>query len=593
VTAPPVAVGAAGTSVLAGAVMADDGSGQSVRRARVRIRAAGLPDRMLLSDDDGRFLFSDLPAGTYAITADKPGWITGYYGSAEPWKAPGTPVALGEGERRTDLEIRLAPGAAMSGRLVDEFGQPQAGARVIAFQRQRHAGRDTFTPRMVLGYSVTQLTDDRGEFRLFQLPPGDYLVGAHVLAAVTTAPSMTTPAQVRWAEQVRRAGVAGAGAPPARGTSMSYVPQYHPGVVDPARATVVTLGVGEQRHDMEFTLRFVPSVTVGGTLTLPDGRAAAGVPVHLLRPDGPIVVSTILTSGLQRTARTGADGGFTILSVTPGEYTLIARGVGPTSAGRGRAAGPGGQPSPMLWADQQVSVGTEDVDGLDIRLQPGLTVSGRVVFAGSALDPPDDLEDISVGVLPEDRGGVSVRVPPVAANADGTFEVRGLAPGRYILTATAPGVGRPGQATWLAHRADVDGRNALELPFEVQPGRAPDDLIVEFTDRPAEVSGQVTDARGRPVQGLTMVLFPADPANWAVSADERSRRTAPLDDNGRYRIGLLPAGDYFLAALAEIASADLADPAYLEQVASQAIRVSLTLGEKKVQDVRVGGTGGA
>jgi hypothetical protein len=69
----------------------------------------------------------------------------------------------------------------------------------------------------------------------------------------------------------------------------------------------------------------------------------------------------------------------------------------------------------------------------------------------------------------------------------------------------------------------------------------------------------------------------------------QARRAAPLDNDGRYRFDELRGGEYYLAALAQVADADLADPAFLERLAANAIRVSLALGERKVQDVRLAG----
>jgi hypothetical protein len=141
---------------------------------------------------------------------------------------------------------------------------------------------------------------------------------------------------------------------------------------------------------------------------------------------------------------------------------------------------------------------------------------------------------------------------------------------------------------WLALRATVDGRNALRVPFEVRPGGDVGGIVVEFTDRPARLSGQVTDAGGRPVQGLTLVLFPADPDVRSSAAGTRARRTAQLNSDGRYDMPLLLPGDYLLAALADVSQADLTDPAYLDELADSAIPITLALGDEKVQDIGIG-----
>jgi hypothetical protein len=569
-------VDATGTSVLGGTVVADDGSGRPVRRAVVTVSGASLPGRMLLSDDDGHFVFTGLPAGSYSVVVRKPGWLIGHHGARESWKGPGTPVALGDGERRTDLELRLAPGAVVTGRLLDPFGRPQAGANVLVFERRRYGGRDTFVMAGDVVYSWTQTTDDRGVFRIFGLPPGDFIVGANVVAGVTAARAMASPEALRWAEQARRAGLTGSSPPPAPGPTVAYTPVFHPGVTDIAGAPILTLGVGEERSGVDFQLQLVPSVAVRGRLTMPDGRPAAGVPLLMTSPEGSTISGLAVLQNMSRDrARSGRDGRFAFQSVTPGDYLVIARGTT--------------EPQAPLWADEPVSVGSQDVEGLEVRMQPGRTISGRLVFSGTVLEPPEDLKQVTLGVAEVEQGGMSVRVPAVRASADGTFEITGLAPGRYVLTAELPSAAGRDGASWLAHRAEMDGGNLLDVPFEVRPSDDLDGVVVEFSDRPAELSGQVTDGQGRPVPGLTMVLFGTDPAAWAAPVSERSRRTSPLDSNGRFRMSSLPPGDYYLAALAEVAGADLADPAYLEQVAASAIRITLALGERKVQDFQLGG----
>lgn len=343
-----------------------------------------------------------------------------------------------------------------------------------------------------------------------------------------------------------------------------------------AGASIITLGVGEERSGVDFQLQLVPSIAVRGTLTMPDGRPAAGVPLLMTSPEGSTISGLAMLQNISRDrARSDRDGRFAFQSVTPGDYLIVARGTT--------------EPQAPFWADEPVSVGSQDVEGLEVRMQPGRTISGRLAFSGTVLEPPDDLERVTLGVAAVEQGGMSVRVPTVRASADGTFEITGLAPGRYVLTAEMPGAAGRDGASWLAHRAEMDGRNLLDVPFEVRPSDDLDGIVVEFSDRPAELSGQVTDGQGRPVPGLTMVLFGADPAGWAAPVSERSRRTSPLDSNGRFRMSSLPPGDYYLAALAEVARADLADPAYLEQVAASAIRITLALGERKVQDFQLGG----
>jgi hypothetical protein len=76
---------ASGTGVVGGVVVADDASRPPVRRAIVTLVRAGIEDmRAISTDEAGRFSFTDLPSGTYTLTAAKGGFITMSAGAAKP-----------------------------------------------------------------------------------------------------------------------------------------------------------------------------------------------------------------------------------------------------------------------------------------------------------------------------------------------------------------------------------------------------------------------------------------------------------------------------------------------------------------------------
>ena len=72
-----------------------------------------------------------------------------------------------------DVEVVLAPGGAVTGTIVDSAGEPFQGVLVQALRVREDNGR------MVASLaSVPRLTDNRGRYRLFGLPPGAYLIAA-------------------------------------------------------------------------------------------------------------------------------------------------------------------------------------------------------------------------------------------------------------------------------------------------------------------------------------------------------------------------------------------------------------------------------
>jgi protocatechuate 3,4-dioxygenase beta subunit len=114
---------AAGTGQIGGIVTTADGS-QPLKLATVRLQGPQLRgSRELATDDQGRFLFAGLVAGSYTVGVDKPGYIRVTYGQKR-YQGSGTPISLTEGQRVLDIRVQLPKGAVIAGRVLDEAGQP-------------------------------------------------------------------------------------------------------------------------------------------------------------------------------------------------------------------------------------------------------------------------------------------------------------------------------------------------------------------------------------------------------------------------------------------------------------------------------------
>ena len=105
-----------------------------------------------------------------------------------------------------------------------------------------------------------------------------------------------------------------------------------------------------------------------------------------------------------------------------------------------------------------------------------------------------------------------------------------------------------------------------------------------FSDRQAEVSGSARTASGSPASDLFVIVFPADRARWGRAL--RRVKTVRPGVDGRFAIGQLPPGDYELAALADVDPDDWQDPAFLDRLLPSSLKISLVLGEKRVQNLR-------
>ena len=249
-----------------------------------------------------------------------------------------------------------------------------------------------------------------------------------------------------------------------------------------------------------------------------------------------------------------------------------------------------------MWAEQALTMAGEDVAGLTLALQPAATVSGSVKFSGS-LAPPEGGQ-IRLNLTPVDQAMNSyTNIQPAMVNANGTFRFTLVPPGRYRLSVPIvagrgafPGVNSALKG-WLPRSAQVGDADALDVPFEVELGAPPSDIVLTFTDRLAQISGRVSTASGQPLSNYRdyhIVVFSADRALWGA-AGRRLKTPVALDPDGTYRVEELPAGDYFLAAVTEIDERDLTDVAFLTDLSKAALPVTVHDGEQKVQNFAIPG----
>ena len=600
---------ASGTATIAGTVIADAAGAPPVRRARVQLRSqqdnAG---RVSVTDDEGRFVFQALPAGRYTMTVTKPGYVTLPYG-AESHRGLPLPIALEEGQAATGLVARLTRGSVITGRILDSNGLPFAGAILTLGEQRMINGAPTVVRALTLGLTRT---DDRGMFRLYGLPAGSYVLGASPFLGGSAGGTLTSDADVRWATGPRNTS------PAPRRTAVGYAAVYYPGTTDSADASVIELGAGEERGGIDLTLPLVPTSTVTGHVSRSDGLPVSTVQVTAIRETASAALAFPFASLLPVRSQIGPDGKFTISGLQPGTYAIMARApsVAPArgrgAAGFGTSWPPGVPPPPPppppapgrggstpaqifdLWAEVTLTAAGEDVDGLTLVLQPGMTVSGQIRFEATSRTPPSDLSQVSVRLMPPPSAtGISMGVPPIQANADGSFSFRGVGPGSYVLTANGPGMNAVGRAggpapEWILRSAVTGGRDILDLPMDVRPQQDVSDLVVTFTDRVTELSGSLVDGAGRPAPEYYVIVFGTDARHWRQGSRWLRPPTRPGTD-GRFRMTGLPAGDYYLAALPEFDQNEWHTPGFLEQVVPGAIPITLAEGEHRTQDIRLAG----
>jgi hypothetical protein len=198
-----------GTAQISGTIVTDEATPRPVRRAVVTLTMASIPiGRSTTTDDAGRFVFTQLPAGNYsAPRASKPGYVAVTYGEKRV-NGIGSPITLTEGQRLA-ITFKMMRGAVITGMLIDQ-GRPAAGASVQATAVRVVNGVRVASDSYYYG-GGSGSTDDRGIYRIHSLPPGDYIVAVSRYASSTAAPVRPiTDAEMQWAQQQFQTGYAGA-----------------------------------------------------------------------------------------------------------------------------------------------------------------------------------------------------------------------------------------------------------------------------------------------------------------------------------------------------------------------------------------------
>jgi hypothetical protein len=326
--------------------------------------------------------------------------------------------------------------------------------------------------------------------------------------------------------------------------------------------------------------------TISGIVQGVDGRPTRAVQLTADAVGPPRPLSASLSV---RTNRPDQDGRFTLTNVAPGTYRITARGGGVSYSENGSSMTVRGDQQ-TEWATTEVHVQGNDLDGLILHLQPGLTFTGRFAAAGSE-PPPDTWKGARIGVQVPRTGasgvvlnGVSVSgVTQRAANAqdDGRFEVTGIQPAVYEIAVTLPAAIT---STWSVKSITAGGRELRDAPLTFNQGGIAD-VIVTLTSEPTVLEGTLSSASGQATSDYYVVLFPADRGLWHPLSP-RIRVMRPAADGAFTTRELLP-GAYRLAALTDVEDDEWRTTAFLESIFDASLAVTVEDGRTTRQDVRI------
>ena len=556
------------------------GRGEPLGDVRVELRPPGANGAnganegvdFVTTDGDGRFSFPRVLPGTYRLLAMRAAYVTAEYGQRRP-NDPTSTLTLTAGQRVENIQLVMTQGGVISGRLTDN-GQPVGIADVYAVKLTDING--TPTPVEVLSGK----TNDLGDYRIFWLPPGQYIVMASISDSPTQGPLVLSPdgddaVSIHFGRQQFRAVLnraVGAGA----ADNERHIPTFFPSTVDPERAALVEVRADAETRGIDIESPAVRTWNVRGRVTgipeaLPGQRTQGQQPVR------PIVqlIKPTFSSGLigAITLNADADGTFDIPRAIPGSYVLLA------------AAG-------NLLGSTPIDIQDRDINGVEVKLVSGNSISGRVVIERQPPVSPDagmaSLRIVLSPMTPALPTYGSVVAPDGSFTIPSSEAALGITTGDYrvivtpILTLRSiPGqpvlpIPTPLQGAYVKS-IRLGGQDLLNGVLRIQePPRERLEIVVGTN--PGSIEGRVQQSKGP----VWVVLIPDHEFRFRVD-----HRFVSTDPGGRFQIPSVPPGDYKIYASEDVERQAWQEPRFMRNYESRGTALRVSEGQKTTIEIPV------
>jgi hypothetical protein len=476
-------------------------------RSRVVVRDTQDPRKFdsQVTADDGKFDFRGIPAGKYSLSGAKRGFITAAYDQHDQFS---TAIVTGAGLDTESLVLRIAPAAVISGKILDESGEPVRHASVTLYYDDHSNGVDQI--RQARGAQ----TDDQGAYEIPSLMSGTYFLSATAKPWYAVHPVSSSP------------GSRSASEPDAtsfdRSLDVAYPLTYYPDVTDADSAMPIPIRGGE-RLQVEIHLNPVPSLHL--LFRVPNKGSHGFTVPQLEQPsfDG----STFLPND---GARVVSPGLVEVTGVPAGRYNVRIQRPGTAIQRNG----------------VDLTKDGEEIDTSSGEAMSSVKVSAQV--AGETIFP----ERLSVGLRSAHRALASWKV----LDAKGEAELEQIPAGRYEVLLW--GTSKPYS---IAHMS-AEGASVAGRTITISAGSTPS-LSLSLARGSSTIDGTVRRA-GKPFAGAMVVLVPKDPD---MNLELFRRDQSDLD--GTFSLRDVVPGSYTILAIENGWDLDWSQPgvisAYLER----------------------------
>ncbi|MCC6365480.1 MAG: carboxypeptidase regulatory-like domain-containing protein [Bryobacterales bacterium] len=509
-------------------------TGEPLRKAEVMLMRVEprnpQPPARTSTNAEGRFAMKAIEPGQYRLSVTRNGFVRSEYGARKPGSLMGgTTLSLSKGQTLDTIEFRLSPHSVITGRIVDEDGDPVMGASVQLVRPRYFQGRKQMLPMS------NAMTNDLGEYRLFGVAPGKYYLSVTGRQSYNYAVDRTASSK------------------PEEG----YAPTYYPGVENIASATQLNVPLGRAIQGVDVTLRKTLTFRVKGKVTGAPSGSNRPVMISLTAKDEDML------SGMPRmmSSANRQNGEFELSGVRLGSYVL-------------QAVSPEG-PNEVMSGRLVIEVTDHDLDNLTVSLSPGGEVQGSIRMEGEG---SLNMRDLSVYLQPGTRsfmmGNTNVRVKEdgafVIPNApQDLFDVRvsGAPPEFYVKSIRLGEIDVLGNGLDLTQSASASG------------------LDIVLSPTAAQLEGSVVDEKGDPVRGATVTLRPTKSEPAALVS--QLLKSITTDQNGAFRIRSITPGEYNLLAFDGVDTLEAQDPDLFQEHSADAVKLVLKDSARETKQLKV------
>ena len=486
------------------------------------------------SDQDGHFKIKGIQPGRYRMFVERPGYIEV---DEKRRRSQGVVLSFEGGQELKDQTLHMLAAAIITGRVLDEDGDPMPDVEVRILRRRFGAGRINFEPG-----GGTQ-TNDLGEFRI-----GGLLAGKYYLSA---SPPPNLAGLLR---QPKRADEPGA--PPANTT---YVTTYYPNTIDRSQATAIELHPGDETP-MNFSLVRTHTARVSGSIT---GLASGTKAIVMLRSRDS---NTMFMGG-----DVEKNGKFEIPHVAPGTYSLVVTTE---------------MADTPLSIRRDIEVTDADIEGLSLSPFTGATIRGKVRFSSKPrmdlsrlsviLHRIDGAEDFADSIFFSDGGPALSAFGQV--KDDGSFELKDVLPGLYEIEISS---NLAAMADALVESVTAGTKDVADTGLNINGGTLAMDVTVSLGA--GEVNGTAVNEKKEPIANAVVVAVPEEKFRTRQSHYQRGA----TDQDGRFLLHGLRPGKYTLYAWEVLDGEDYLDPDFLKKFEDQGTPIKVEKASRQTVALKV------